>query len=101
MKYPITPKITAIIKLGVHIIFIFSSAPVYVVKRLDMKFVAVRNRTLFDLVLMKDSEVVENISFAFNKLTSPLTSFAFIVASTGNGTTESNKMETEVHAHTR
>lgn len=73
---------TAVVVTCIYIASAFSVSPVYTVNRLARKFSLLRNKTVVGLVVGKNRETVEKISFAFNSVSIPFTAFVLIVACT-------------------
>lgn len=65
-----------------YIVIISSTAPVYVVNRLAMKFFPSRNRTLLGLVYASNREAVEQVAFLVNNVVIPFSYFIFIASCT-------------------
>lgn len=57
-------------------------APLYVVNRLEMKFIAWTKRTIFVLTFTADREKIESLCFIINIFLTPLIAFIIITFST-------------------
>lgn len=67
---------------NIYIILLLSTAPLYAVNRLAIKFSPVRNKTLLGRIFMGNREEVESISYAMNNFFSPVTAFVIILICT-------------------
>lgn len=78
----VTPKRVSVVIACVFVTLTLSSAPVFVVNTLGMKYFPGRNKTLIGNVHRGDREQVEKISFAINSFFLPVSAFIAIIVCT-------------------
>lgn len=82
IKSIITARRTTAIIVFIFSVSIFSTAPIYTVNKLGMRFSKLRNKTIFGLLFTADRDYVQKIAFIINNFSTPLAAFILIVTCT-------------------
>lgn len=82
VKFILTPRTTSVIIVCIFVILITSSAPLYAVNKLGLKFYPGRNKSIIALLPSSAREGVERITFITNNMCVPCLAFIVIVVCT-------------------
>lgn len=78
----VTPERTCVLIISLFAVLNCSMAPVYVVNGLGQRFFPHKNKTMIGLILARNRQTVERISFLVNNAFIPFTAFLLIIICT-------------------